>query len=78
MPDPNNAPAKKSFDLETEVILAVVGLYIFIAAVLLLVHFLQPEGQETHTSSPSPSHAERRAVTGGQPPAQGETTPAEP
>lgn len=64
MPNPTPTPEKKQMALETEVILAVIGLYVFIAGVLLLIHFLQPPGQETHTSSPSPSHAERY----GEPP----------
>jgi len=40
---------------------------LFIAGVLLLIHHLQPEGQETKTSSPSPSHAVRYGVPGGEP-----------
>jgi hypothetical protein len=56
---------RKHFSLETEVIMAVIGLYLFIATTLLLVHHLQPEGQETKTSSPSPSHADRYGVPGG-------------
>lgn len=58
---------RKHLSLETEVILAVIGLYLFIAGMLLLVHHLQPEGQETLTSSPSPSHADRYGVPGGAP-----------
>lgn len=61
------APAKKKHALETEVIWAVIGLYVFIAGVLLLIHHLQPHGQETRSSSPSPSHAERYGVPGGEP-----------
>jgi hypothetical protein len=45
--------------LENEVIVAVVVLYLLIATVMLLVHLLQPAGQETVTSSMSPSHAEQ-------------------
>ena len=67
MPDPKKAPAKPKHALETEVIWAVIGLYLFIAGVLLLIHHLQPEGQETKTSSPSPSHAVRYGVPGGEP-----------
>jgi hypothetical protein len=59
MPNHTPTPEKKQRALETEVILAVIGLYIFIAGVLLLIHFLQPSDRETRTSSPSPSHAER-------------------
>ena len=67
MPDPKKAPAKPKHALETEVIWAVIGLYLFIAGVLLLIHHLQPEGQETKTSSPSPSHASKYGVPGGEP-----------
>ena len=67
MPDPNKAPDKKKHTLETEVIWAVIGLYVFIASVLLLIHHLQPEGQETKSSSPSPSHATQYGVPGGEP-----------
>jgi hypothetical protein len=67
MPDPNKAPDKPKHALETEVIWAVIGLYLFIAGVLLLIHHLQPEGQETKTSSPSPSHASQYGVPGGEP-----------
>lgn len=63
MPNHNPTPEKKQRALETEVILAVIGLYVFIAGVLLLIHFLQPAGRETRTSSPSPSHAERYGET---------------
>ena len=67
MPDPKSAPEKENHALETEVIWAVIGLYVFIAGVLLLIHHLQPAGQETRSSSPSPSHAERYGVPGGEP-----------
>jgi hypothetical protein len=67
MPDKTPAPEKKKHALETEVIWAVIGLYLFIAGVLLLIHHLQPEGTETKTSSPSPSHAARYGVPGGEP-----------
>jgi hypothetical protein len=67
MPEKSTAPAKNNHALETEVIWAVIGLYLFIAGVLLLIHHLQPAGQETKSSSPSPSHAERYGVPGGQP-----------
>ena len=43
-------------NLENEIIAAVVVLYLFLSAVIVLVHYLQPEGQETKTSSPA--HAE--------------------
>lgn len=67
MPDPSSAPEKEKHALETEVIWAVIGLYVFIAGVLLLIHHLQPAGQETQTSSPSPSHAAHYGVPGGEP-----------
>ena len=47
-------------NLENEIIAAVVVLYLFLSAVIVLVHYLQPERQETKTSSPA--HAE---VQGG-------------
>lgn len=65
-PKKSSSP-REDHALETEVIWAVIGLYIFIAGMLLLVHHLQPEGQETRSSSPSPSHAERYGVPGGEP-----------
>jgi hypothetical protein len=43
-------------NLENEIIAAVVVLYLFLSAVIVLVHYLQPEDQETKTSSPA--HAE--------------------
>jgi hypothetical protein len=67
MPDAQKAQKKKEHALETEVIWAVIGLYVFIAGVLLLIHHLQPAGTETRSSSPSPSHAERYGVPGGEP-----------
>lgn len=74
---PNNSkPSRKHHALETEVIWAVIGLYIFIAGILLLVHHLQPEGQSTQTSSPSPSHAAHYGVPGGEPHATREEAPA--
>ncbi len=78
MPDPPSVPEKKKHTLETEVIWAVVGLYIFIAGVLLLIHHLQPRGRETQTSSPSPSHAEKYGVPGGEPHATRTPSPPEP
>ena len=67
MPYKMPAPEKPKHALETEVIWAVIGLYLFIAGVLLLFYHLQPEGQETKTSSPSPSHATNYEVPGGEP-----------
>lgn len=74
-----NTPPRESHALETEVIWAVIGLYVFIAGVLLLIHHLQPEGQETKSSSPSPSHVERYGLPGGEPHAvRSEETPVQP
>jgi len=44
-------PNRKS--LENEVIIAVIFLYLLLAAVMTGVHYMQPDGQETVTSSPS-------------------------
>lgn len=48
-------PRDPSASLEREVILAVVILYVLICAVMLAVHFLEPGGARTQTSSTSPS-----------------------
>lgn len=45
-------------NLENEIIVAVVILYLLLSLAIVLVHYLQPEGQETKTSSPS--HTELR------------------
>lgn len=50
------SPNTGKTSLEREVILAVTILYALICAVLLAIHYLQPAGQETVTSSTSPSH----------------------
>jgi hypothetical protein len=47
---------RKKMNLENEIIGAVVVLYLFLSVVIVLVHYLQPEGQETKSSSPG--HAE--------------------
>jgi hypothetical protein len=47
---------RKTANLEREVIWSVIALYMLICAALLGVHFLQPAGQGTETSSTSPSH----------------------
>jgi hypothetical protein len=44
--------------LEREVIFSTVILYLLICGALIAVHYLQPSGQETVTSSSSPSHQE--------------------
>ncbi len=66
-PTPNPPRKRSRFTLEDEVIMAVIGLYLFIAGVLLAIHHLQPSGQPTMTSSPSPSHADKYGVPGGAP-----------
>ncbi len=45
--------------LEHEIITAVVMLYLMIAVVMIVVHYIQPERQGTMTSSVSPSHREQ-------------------
>ena len=45
--------------LENEIITAVVVLYLFLAVIMIMVHYLQPSGQETTTSSTSISHSEK-------------------
>jgi hypothetical protein len=50
------APIKKS-QLENEVILAVVVLYVLLSAVMLTLHYSQRDNPETLTSSTSPSHS---------------------
>jgi hypothetical protein len=57
MTTPLGPPRRRS--LEREIIVAVVVLYLMITGVMVTVHYLQPLGQETATSSRSPSHSER-------------------
>jgi hypothetical protein len=45
-----------SASLEREVIVAVVALYLLLSGAMLGIHYLQPAGIETETSSTSPSH----------------------
>lgn len=79
MDEPKKSPPRRQqHALETEVIWAVIGLYIFIAGVLLLIHHLQPRDRTTQTSSPSPSHAEKYGVPGGEPHATRPPAPPEP
>ena len=47
--------------LEREIIIAVIVLYLMITGVMVTVHYIQPLGRETVTSSTSPSHTERSA-----------------
>jgi len=50
-------PRRRS--LEREIIIAVIVLYLMITGVMVVVHYVQPSGQQTATSSKSPSHGER-------------------
>jgi hypothetical protein len=45
--------------LENEVIMAVMILYLLIALVMVIVHYMQPSDRETATSSSSPIHSEQ-------------------
>jgi hypothetical protein len=49
----SNISIRKKMNLENEIIAAVVVLYLLLSAAIVLVHYLQPEGQETKTSSPA-------------------------
>lgn len=57
MTDP--APRSRR-SLEREIIIAVVVLYLLITGVMVTVHYIQPPGQQTATSSGSPSHGDRK------------------
>ena len=48
------------FSIEQEVITAIVVLYLSIAAIMIVVHYIQPANQLTVTSSSSPSHAAQK------------------
>ena len=54
-------PRQPRRSLEREIIVAVIVLYLMITGVMVTVHYIQPLGQETVTSSRSPSHSERSA-----------------
>jgi hypothetical protein len=54
----NQVPHRRS--LENEIIMAVMILYLLIAFVMVCVHYIQPSGRETETSSTSPAHSEKR------------------
>ena len=64
---------RNSSTLEREVIVAVIILYALICATMLSIHYLQPAGQETKTSSTSPSH--ERFYEGAKKPAGAESAP---
>ena len=42
----SNISIRKKMNLENEIIAAVVVLYLFLSTVIVLVHYLQPEGQK--------------------------------
>ncbi len=65
MSTPSGPSRRRS--LEREIIVAVIVLYLMITGVMVTVHYIQPSGQETATSSSSPSHSER---SGGPPSAR--------
>jgi L-asparagine transporter-like permease len=52
-------PNRARRSLENEVIIAIIILYVVIASIMVLVHYLQPKEQVTQTSSTSPSHNEQ-------------------
>lgn len=52
---------RKASNLEREVINAVMILYALICIAMLTIHYLQPAGQATETSSTSPAHGTLRA-----------------
>ena len=56
MPKPSTQHRRS---LEREVIIAVIVLYLMITGVMVTVHYVQPPGQPTATSSGSPSHGGR-------------------
>jgi len=54
-----NLPQRDNRSLENEVILAVIALYLLLALVMTVVHYIQPSEQTAGTSSMSPSHREK-------------------
>ncbi len=54
--------ASHRLSIEQEVITAVVTLYMTIALVMIVIHYIQPADQATVTSSVSPSHAASRVA----------------
>lgn len=52
----NGGKNKIAPTLEREVITSTIALYLLICGALFAVHHFQPPGQETTTSSSSPSH----------------------
>jgi hypothetical protein len=51
---------RKASNLEREVINAVMILYALISISMLAIHYLQPAGQGTETSSTAPAHDSAR------------------
>lgn len=62
-----------SANMERDVIVSVITLYTLICAAMLAMHYLQPKGAETVTSSTSPSHREF-STTGSAIPSEPEDT----
>ena len=60
----------RTLSLESEVIGAVVVLYLAICGAMLAIHYLQPAQQITRTSSASPSHASFKAGDASDPDAR--------
>jgi len=54
-----NLSQRDDRSLENEVILAVIALYLLLALVMTVVHYIQPSEQTAATSSMSPSHREK-------------------
>jgi hypothetical protein len=54
-----NLSQRDNRSLENEVILAVIALYLLLALVMTVVHYIQPSEQTATTSSMSPSHREK-------------------
>ncbi|SOD40781.1 hypothetical protein [Nitrosovibrio sp. Nv4] len=55
--------SRNNRSLENEVILAVIVLYLLLALVMTVVHYVQPAEQQTVTSSMSPSHNEKNPAS---------------
>lgn len=54
-----NLSQRDNKSLENEVILAVIALYLLLALIMTVVHYIQPSEQTEATSSMSPSHREK-------------------
>jgi hypothetical protein len=57
--DMTTSSPQRRRSLEREIIIAVIVLYLMITGVMVTVHYMQPAGQATATSSTSPSHGEQ-------------------